>query len=124
LRKACEQHNIDAIMMLIKAKANVNERCYDYIPCLHLTVKYGNLDVVRTLLEQKADPNLWDSGETPLHYALYYARKRHYSMIPIIKCLIDHKADPTFKDHRGKTYLDYANQNEFKDVQEIFKNYL
>ncbi|MCY1381928.1 Ankyrin repeats (many copies) [compost metagenome] len=66
------------------------------------TVK-GNVEIVKKLLENKADPNIRDSnGTTALIYAAIFKKYE------IADFLIKAKADPAIKDNRGNSAIDYA----------------
>ncbi|WP_306567586.1 ankyrin repeat domain-containing protein [Flavobacterium lindanitolerans] len=63
----------------------------------------GNVEIVKKLLEKKANPNIPDSnGTTALIYASIF---KNYE---IAAFLIKAEADPYAKDNRGNSALDYA----------------
>jgi len=70
---------------------------------IHDEVCKGNLEKVKSILDQKIDINEKDSfGSSPLHYA---ARNSHTD---IIKILLEGKADVNIKDKHGFTPLHEA----------------
>jgi ankyrin repeat protein len=75
---------------------------------LTLAVKKGRVDVVKTLLEKGADPNICrEDGETPLHIAVYY----YYSDrkgLEISRLLLASGADKNSTSNIGQTPLKLA----------------
>ena len=66
------------------------------------TVK-GKVELVKTLLDYKADPNLADDqGNTALIYAVQFQNSS------IIKLLLAHGAQRDAKDAKGQTVFEYA----------------
>lgn len=76
------------------------------------------IDIVRLLLENGADPNARQpaaGGDAPLLYALSYDRpfssaqpnslNPNHDLGPMTKLLLDHGADPTQPERSGRTYL-------------------
>ena len=60
-------------------------------------------DCFEWILKSGADPNQTsNSGQTPLMAAASVGR------VEIIQTLLDHEADPTLKDKKDRTALDYA----------------
>jgi ankyrin repeat protein len=92
---------------------------------LHLAAWDGHLDVVELLLEHGANPNIQENkyGKTPLHYAVsrrlenkfgrtllhFTVSRRH---VDVARVLLDHGADPTISDNKGRTPLDYGSDCE------------
>jgi len=79
------------------------------------TVRSGNTEKVRELLERGADPNAKDDdGWTPLHYATYRGHTH------IVELLIEMGADPNIRNKDGKTPADIAP----KKVRKVSLNFL
>lgn len=84
---------------------------------LAAAVVKNHLNIINTLLSQKADVNITDdNGVSPLMYAIMFRN------IPIIKLLIQHNADPHLVDQSGKTSFEYALSTENQDIINLIKN--
>jgi len=90
--------------------------------------RYGG-NIVATLLDHGADPNLPDQFEfkTPLHAATDLSHpsdavKDRY--LGIVTLLLAHGADPSLKDKEGKTPLDYAERNGHARIAEVLRQAL
>lgn len=88
------------------------------MPTLHNAVKSGDIELVKSLLTDGADPNLIEGQRMPIT-PLYYAIKNNN--LELVKMLLDHGAEPLF---RGYSYLTlaiyqvtvYKQTNEFKAI--------
>ena len=72
LRKAIINNDTETSIALINslAKADLDEQDKDGITPLHLATYYGDIDIVKALIDKKVSLELGDSnGRTPLHYA-------------------------------------------------------
>ena len=77
---------------------------------LHLALQNGEdaFEVVRALLEGKADPNLRDvNGSFPLHTAAFWGDET----FEIVGALLEAKADPSLRDLQGDTPLHISAAN-------------
>lgn len=116
LSLACKGKKIDILKMLVDAGVDVNSQLpgdqmeeeeggsIDFKDvrntCLHWAVQYGQVEVVRTLLQNGASPNIQNGFmETPLHVACDY-----YNPL-IIKDLILYGAVSNNANHAGMTPL-------------------
>lgn len=78
----------------------------------------GNIDLVKELLSQGADPNLYkDMGEPPLLWAI------RSSNDDIVKILLDAGADPNFKTSEGVTPLMIAQENGANVILKYLEEY-
>ncbi len=75
------------------------------------SVDYGNMEVVRLLLENGANPDVRDknSGETPLIRAV------HRDLADFLKLLLDNGANVNARDRSKYTALKYA-QKTIKEL--------
>jgi ankyrin repeat protein len=118
----------------------------NYLPLLHCAIVYHQPEIVRSLLDYKADPNiysfdLFDTTDfysnkkvtklTPLHQAVLYSDNE------TIKLLLERGAKPNLPDHEGNTPLhnfakkgSYSNQigclsetDESIDLLDLFIRY-
>ncbi len=70
---------------------------------LHIAVRYGDIGMVRRLIEDGADVNARDNkGRTPLHMTRY-DKKDNTDMMEL---LLENGADPNIKDNKGNRVLD------------------
>ncbi|XP_014216109.1 serine/threonine-protein phosphatase 6 regulatory ankyrin repeat subunit A-like [Copidosoma floridanum] len=98
-----QPHNKMAIAkLLIDYGANVNARGNKLETPLHLAVKKQQMEGVKFLLDNKADPNIINThSKTALHYA---TQKNKY----IVEMLLEYKADPNITDCDDQVPLDIA----------------
>ena len=85
---------------------------------LHLAARHGRIEVVRLLIENKADVDMKDkSGETPLHEAAKMNQKEVAGM------LIQSGADINARDNNGMTALKLAITIHNREVVELLKSH-
>ena len=75
---------------------------------LILAIKKQKPELVRILLNHKAEPNyvIADSGNTPLHEALKMCKnKETKANKDIVKMLIEYGADPMIKNKKDKNVI-------------------
>lgn len=110
LTLACYRGNKNVATFLAERVKDINGGS-NYGTALMAAVFKDEVNLVETLLKNKADPNIADAqGTTPLHYA---SIKRNEA---IVKLLMDANADPTKKDIRGKTAMDYAKVTNSQNI--------
>ena len=112
--------NMDAIALLSARMQKAQEKTTELKSVLTMDAGHalyhgaanGHYEVVRWLLENKADPNLAEEseGNTPLHGA---ARNNHAN---IIRLLLDNGADPGIANHNDQTPLELARQSHQKSA--------
>lgn len=139
LFEAASVYNNRLASFLLQAGANVNVLTPDG-SALHgacrsgfkytedIFSRYGG-NIVATLLDHGADPNLPDQFEskTPLHVAVDFSHpsdavKDRY--LGIVTLLLAHGADPLLKDKEGKTPLDSAERNGHSRSAEVLRQAL
>jgi ankyrin repeat protein len=101
---ACIDGNTDLVRDLINKsiahKALVNVKDEDGYTPLHFAVYKDNIEIVRLLLDFKADPNAQDEdGCTPLHFSAFNENKE------ICKMLIDRGSDAEIENNLGVNAL-------------------
>ncbi|WP_438456617.1 ankyrin repeat domain-containing protein [Wolbachia endosymbiont of Kerria lacca] len=96
------------------------EHDYQGLTPLHYAAKNGHKEVVKILLQNKAEVNAettdkgWNEGWTPLHYAVQNGHKE------VVKILLQNKADVNAETtNQGLTPLHVAAQDGHKEVVEI-----
>jgi ankyrin repeat protein len=86
---------------------------------LHWAAYWGNIDVVKLLLERNVDPNIKNKfGRTPLHMAAFWGHD------DVVKLLLVRGADPTVKDKDGRTPLDLARERGRHEVVSVIEKWL
>jgi ankyrin repeat protein len=80
---------------------------------------YGDVDVIKILLQYGALPNIQNrAGNTVLHDNIDDTRSE------IVELLLQYGADVTITNLDGKTPLDIAIQCEFSEIEDIINRYL
>ncbi len=103
---ACYRGNTDVALFLAKKVNDVNYNS-GMGTALMAAVMSGKIEIVKSLIDVKADLNQTDSqGKTALIYAAFFNKN------DIAKALIDAGADKTKQDSDGKTALDFATFNK------------
>lgn len=92
---------------LVKRGAKVDAQDQFQTTPLHFAVAKSDLDTVRALLENGANPNLTTStGQTALMKAVYVTASPY--ALPIVTLLLQHNAKPSQRSKDGKTALHIA----------------
>jgi len=110
------EKNSTKLQKLIDENADINKQTIDFSTGLHIAAQKGNFELVKMLLDAKANPKLKDKcGKIPLHYAIEDSKK------DIVKELLT-KCDPDAVDNNGFTALLYAAENGSRDVVKLLIN--
>lgn len=113
---ACYKGNTEVASYLAKRVKDLNYNSSSGTALAASVVK-GNLILAKLLLENKANPNLADSGGmTPLLYAIQFKN------IELIKLLLNYKADKKLADSTGKMPFEYAVFTKNQEIINLFKN--
>ncbi|RTY87272.1 ankyrin repeat domain-containing protein [Flavobacterium sp. GT3R68] len=113
---ACYKGNIAVADFLVTRVKDINGTSSMGTPLMAAVVK-GNKEIVKILLDQKANPNIADpSGNTALIYATLF---KHFE---IVEMLLIAKADIALKDIRGNSAMDYAKMNNDEKLMQLLKN--
>jgi len=98
----------DLARLLLRARANVNERDAKGVSALHVATYDGNMDLCRVLLVARADVDACDRhGQTPLFF------------VPnkdICKLLIERRSDVTVLNRKGQSALHLAGRAGLHEV--------
>jgi ankyrin repeat protein/mRNA-degrading endonuclease RelE of RelBE toxin-antitoxin system len=115
LHIAAENGSVDIVNMLAIAQANVNIQSFvGQQTALHLSSCGGRYNVVKNLLEHKANPNIQKAnGATPL----YIATEKGF--INIVRLLFVFHADPDIPHVYGYTPLHVACEMNNPEILEI-----
>lgn len=99
---ACYRGNIEVAKFLIVKVRDINYSSDMGTALMSATYK-NQTELVKALLENKANPNITDlNGTTALLLAVQFKN------LELVKILLDYKADKNIKDKRGKTAFEYA----------------
>jgi len=137
LENAANSGNIQDVKALIEKSNNEQKRIAllhasrnSHIEIIELLLKYHapvsgltlwhavmgeNSDIVKRILEENIDINeeIDQDGSTPLFEAVNLRNKK------IVKMLVEHGADTSKKLENGKTVIDIARENNYKEIIEI-----
>jgi ankyrin repeat protein len=112
---ACYRGNIAVAKFLIN---NVKDIDYssDMGTALMAATYKNQTELVKLLLENKANPNTTDAnGTTALLLAVQFKNT------PLVQLLLEFKADKTIKDNKGKTAFEYAVFSENEPIINLLK---
>lgn len=99
---ACYRGNTDVALYLIANTKDINYNSGMGTALMAAVVK-GNIELVKALINAKANLDLFDSqGKTALMYAVQFKN------IEIIKLLLQHKANKSILSNEGKSAFEYA----------------
>ena len=105
---------INRVMDMIEQGIDVNYQDDTNETALYVASENGQIDIVKILLENGANPNLQENvhGETPLMVATKIGR------IDIMKILLENGANPLIKDYEGNTpYDEVESINRIPDLE-------
>ncbi|XP_047100976.1 CARD- and ANK-domain containing inflammasome adapter protein-like [Schistocerca piceifrons] len=103
LMDAAEDWDMEEIMALVAAGADVRARDECESTALHRAAESGHVEAVKCLLEAGAEVDARDRRQvTPLHLAAYEGHT------PVVRLLLGASADPNARDLEGRTPLHEA----------------
>ena len=110
--------SIDEVKAALEAGADVNEYVHGCEPATYLAVKHGNMELLRLLVEHKADM----SGETGFKlmrraFSGYLWSHKRQVYDDIIRFLFTHGIDPNIRDDSHHTLLMTPEANEVEITQ-------
>ena len=116
---AREGHDNVVHALLSDSQCQVDAKGQDGYTALHYSCRYGHVDIVRTLVSNKASVNaMTDSGETPL---LLAAREGHDNVVHALlsdsQCLVDAKGK------NGYNALHYSCRDGHVDIVKALVNH-
>jgi uncharacterized protein len=109
LNYAADAGSVPVVKALLEAGADVNYRDPWGMTSIHAALKEGRDEAVMVLIEAGADVNVqvksgYYPGFSPLHTAVFFGK----AGLPIVRLLIERRADLGARDARGRTALDMA----------------
>lgn len=106
------KHNYGEILPYLVNGGNVNGREFDGTPALVVAVEIGDASLVKTLLEYKANPDLFNraTGETAL------MRAATQNDLTSAQLLVYYNADLDAPDKQGETALIKAVRGKAEDI--------
>ncbi|MBF0314810.1 MAG: ankyrin repeat domain-containing protein [Oligoflexia bacterium] len=110
LHYATAAGHLDIVTLLLENKAEINQADGQGITPLFKAMS-ASPEVLKYLLEHKADPNMQSNGWTPLNSAVAVGR------LDIVTLLLDNKADINKADASGMTPLHYARNGGRQDIE-------
>ena len=93
LESAIDEDDYPRIRQLLDLPTNVNEVGKSRVFLLHKTIRKGNVELVRLLLQYGSNPNRFghNEGSTPLFHAVAA------NNLPLVKVLLEYGAEPHLK---------------------------
>lgn len=148
LNSAAERGNLAKVIEHLEQGADINFVTKSRgITALHLAVCNGHVDVVKALIDRRADPNLTEAFSTACHYGnadviqhllrggadsnlaneagvtpLMIAAK--FASTDIVRRLLDAGGDPRRIARSGQSVLDFANASKFKSTASLIRDRL
>ncbi|KAK9888313.1 hypothetical protein WA026_000574 [Henosepilachna vigintioctopunctata] len=118
----CNQSNISIIKIILKYRPLLNIRNSELETPLNILIKnqYFDADLLKTLLEMGADPNIPDKqGNTPFHYLFRYSSIDQDHFRTYVALFVDNKAKLNVQNNHGDTPLHLAVRVGFKAFVEM-----
>jgi ankyrin repeat protein len=110
---------------LIKNGANINHQDRNGLSSLHGATIYGNIEVIKLLLENDADQNIVDAyGNNPLWTATHWAclKASTENNYKIVEELLKSGSNPHNKNLNGKTPFERSEGNPA--IRQLFNKFI
>jgi hypothetical protein len=121
LISSIEANDINAVLHFLSTPINLtNSKDWQKRTALHVAVMYGNIDIIRLLLQHKANAKVEDvAGSTPLHIAAMHHDGE--KLLMIFRLLVDHGADPDAKNDLNMTPYDILKTKQSENASDFFE---
>ena len=122
LLHAAAEGKVDRVRTLIAEGADVNAKDKDGFPVLEVAAAFAQADVVKVLIDSGADVNIrsTENNRTPLFSfamgAFDDSINNESKALPIVKMLIEAKADVNAKDNNDVTPLEAAAAADYATI--------
>ena len=102
-----QEDGVRVAQLLLERGADVNGRRNDHQTPLHLASYYGNVEIVRLILDHGADPEVNAEGEKPLHRVSYGKYRSQEDGVRVAQLLLERGADVNGRrnDHQTPLHL-------------------
>jgi hypothetical protein len=119
LLAALNNRDMQRFRAILSSGVSANSLDPDGVPIVFLAVAIKDVDFVRTLLNERADPNVTlANGMTPLHIAAGLGDMQ------IVLALIAKGASTAPQDNNGVWSLDLAKRKQFEEVAAVLLSHL
>ena len=117
-----ELENIDLVSLMISYGARIDYADVDGVTVLHLAASNLNIDIIRKLLENGAEPNALDNFKmSPLH-CVFLLNEYEKAVVEAIEELVKYGGNINAQDVNGKTPLHRAIElNSYTGTKALLK---
>ena len=126
LHRAAGRRNdsLPMLRLLLRHQANVRAVSNAGWEPIHHAAQARDARAVGLLVDHKADVNVREKeeGRTPLHLAIE-AGAFEARALPVVRQFLQHQADLTLKDRKGRTPLALAEEMKYTRVAELLRKH-
>jgi len=116
LLAALNNRDIQRFRTVLSSGVSANSLDLSGVPAIFLAVAVKQIDFVKALLEQQADPNITlPNGMTPLHLAAGLGD------IEIVRALLSKGSSGALEDSSGASALDLADRMNFSEIAVVLR---
>jgi ankyrin repeat protein len=116
LCQAAKTGEADAVVLLARQGANLDQQDYDGRTALHVACMEGNYKVVEVLTQQDANPNLKNRwGHTPLQVAVNHKQQMIVQLLSLSKARLD-------LENAASALCDASSKGDISQVKRLIEN--